>query len=404
MTIYKLLNPRTLAVLFLGFASGLPLALCGATLQAWYTVSGVDLTTIGFLTLVGMPYVYKFLWAPLLDHFVPPLLDRRRGWIVLLQISLIAALLVMANANPQAHPWHMGLLALIVAFLSASQDTVINAYTTDVLKPEERGIGAAFTTYGYRVAMLVSGWGALTLAARYDWQISYRVMAACMGIGVLATYFAPRLQTPIDVPKKMSQAFIAPFKAFMKRPGYLWILCFIVLYKLGDAFTLSLSTTFLIRGLHFTLEQVGLINKLMAMLGSILGVLLGGIVLSRWTIMRGLWWFGWAQAITNLLFAAMAMVGHQFWFAGGCIFLENLCGGMGTAAFVAYLMSLCDKRFTATQFALLSALSAVGRTFVGPAAAALVNHYDWTIFYTLTFFFALPGMAMLWWLKVKAVP
>ncbi|MBL8510847.1 MAG: MFS transporter, partial [Betaproteobacteria bacterium] len=256
-------NRRIIVTLLLGFASGLPLALTAGTLQAWMTVEGVDLKTIGIITLVGLPYTWKFLWSPLMDRFTPPWLGRRRGWILLTQLALMAGIAGMGALDPKAAPWALAAMAVLVAFCSASQDIVYDAYSTDVLRANERGMGAAAKVLGYRIALLVSGALALVVAAGGNlfgwitlqgigWQQTYWLMAGLMLVGVIATLFAPEQETPIQPPKRLQDAVIEPLREFFSRPGAWALLILIVLYKLGDAFALSLSTTFLIRGAGFS--------------------------------------------------------------------------------------------------------------------------------------------------------
>lgn len=263
---------RSAVLLLLGFASGLPLALTSGTLQAWMTVAGVDLKTIGFFSLVGQAYVFKFLWSPLMDRYTPPLLGRRRGWLLLSQVLLLIAIFSMGLLNPERHLWWLAALAVMVAFCSASQDIVFDAYKTDLLSAEERGAGAAISVFGYRLAMLVSGGLALWLADRYlGWQATYWLMAALMLIGIAATLMAPEPQADVPPPRTLEQAVLAPLRDFFLRDNAWLILLLIVMYKMGDAFAGSLSTTFLIRGVGFDAGEVGLVNKTLGLLATIVG-------------------------------------------------------------------------------------------------------------------------------------
>ena len=399
---------RNLAViLFLGFSSGLPLALTGGTLQAWMTVEGVDLATIGVFTLVGLPYTWKFLWAPLMDRYVPPFLGRRRGWLLLTQLALAAGIAAMAFSSPRTDLAMLAALAVLVAFASASQDIAFDAYRTDVSKPEQRGLAAAFTVVGYRIAMLTSGAAALVLVAgagwigALGWRDTYLLMAALLGIGLVATLLGSEPQLEARPPRTLEEAFWAPLKEFFSRAGAWVLLALIVLYKLGDAFAGSLTTAFLLRGVGFSLEDVGYVNKGMGLAATIAGALFGGTLMVKLGLYRALMIFGVLQAVSNLSFVALATVGKSYALMIFAVGFENLCGGMGTAAFVALLMALCDRRFTATQYALLSALSAFGRVYVGPAAGYATDPrhlgLEWTTFFFVTFLVALPGLALLWW-------
>lgn len=396
----EIFRSRRVAVVFLlGFASGLPLALTGGTLQAWMTVSGVDIVTIGIFTLVGIPYTWKFLWSPFMDRYVPPLLGRRRGWIVVMQLLLMLTIATMGSLNPAAAPWALAGLAIIAAFASSSQDIVIDAYRTELLKPVERGMGAAASVLGYRLAMLVSGALALIIADQIGWNFTYHLMAGLMGLMVLATLWGPEPDVAVQPPKTMTEAVVEPFKEFFSRRGAWLVLLLIVLYKLGDAFAGSLTTAFLIRGVDFTPTEVGAINKGMGLFATLIGVVIGGGLMIRLGLFRSLLVFGILQAISNLNFMWLAAVGKSYWLMAMAVGVENLAGGMGTAAFVALLMSLCNPRFTASQYALLSALSAVGRVYVGPASGYLVEALDWVAFFGFTFVIALPGLILLWGMR-----
>lgn len=396
----EIFRSRRIAVVFLlGFASGLPLALTGGTLQAWMTVSGVDIVTIGIFTLVGIPYTWKFLWSPFMDRYVPPFLGRRRGWIVVMQLLLMLAITTMGSLNPASAPWALAGLAIIAAFASSSQDIVIDAYRTELLKPVERGMGAAASVLGYRLAMLVSGALALIIADQVGWNETYYLMAGLMGLCVVATLWGPEPDVAAQPPKSMTEAVVEPFKEFFSRRGAWLVLLLIVLYKLGDAFAGSLTTAFLIRGVDFTPTEVGAINKGMGLIATLVGVVIGGGLMIRLGLFRSLMVFGILQAISNLNFMWLAAVGKNYWLMAMAVGVENLAGGMGTAAFVALLMSLCNARFTASQYALLSALSAVGRVYVGPASGYLVEALDWVAFFGFTFVIALPGLVLLWGMR-----
>jgi len=390
---------RVAVVCLLGFSSGLPLALTSGTLQAWMTVSGVDLATIGIFTLVGIPYTWKFLWAPLMDRYVPPFLGRRRGWIAAMQLILGVCIAVMGSLNPVTMPWALAALALMVAFISASQDVVFDAYRADVLRPVERGIGAAVSVLGYRLAMLVSGALALILSDQIGWQNTYWLMAALMIAAIGATLFGPEPEIEVKPPRTLTDAVVEPLREFFARNGAWALLLLIVLYKLGDAFAGSLTTAFLIRGVDFTATEVGAINKGMGLAATLVGVVFGGVLMAKLGLFKSLLAFGILQAISNLTFMWLAAIGKDYGVMVLAVAFENLAGGMGTAAFVALLMAMCDKRFTASQFALLSALAAVGRVYVGPASGYMVEAIGWTTFFGFTFLAALPGLVLLYLMR-----
>lgn len=386
---------RVAVVCLLGFSSGLPLALTSGTLQAWMTVSGVDLATIGIFTLVGIPYTWKFLWAPFMDRYVPPFLGRRRGWIAAMQMLLGLGIAVMGALDPATMPWALAALALMVAFVSASQDVVFDAYRADVLRPAERGIGAAVSVLGYRLAMLVSGALALILSDQIGWQNTYWIMAVLMIAAIGATLFGPEPEVEVKPPKTLTEAVVEPLREFFSRHGAWGLLLLIVLYKLGDAFAGSLTTAFLIRGVEFTPTEVGAINKGMGLAATLVGVMFGGVLMAKLGLYRSLLAFGILQALSNLTFMWLASIGKDYGVMVLAVGFENLAGGMGTAAFVALLMAICDKRFTASQFALLSALAAVGRVYVGPASGYMVEAIGWTTFFGFTFLVAIPGLLLL---------
>ncbi len=397
----QLSNKRMAAVLLFSFASGLPLALTTGTLQAWYTVAGVNIVAIGALSLVGQPYVFKFLWAPIMDRYRLFGLDRRRGWILLAQFLLVVGFIVMALLNPGGHALILAFAALAVATFSASQDIAIDAYRTDISMDHERGTAASLNTLGYRFAMVISGALALIMAQAIGFRSTYLIMAGLMGVQMLITVWAPRPIAIQNVPTTMRQAVIWPWQEFMSRKNIILILIFIVIYKLCDAFALSLTTPFFIRGIGFSLAQVGTVAKSVGLFASLFGVGVAGIIMPRIGLFNSLFYFGILQAVSNLAFMVQALVGKSLWVMGLSVFSENFCGGLSTVAFVAFLMAMCDRRFTATQFALLSALSAVGRVFVGPFAGVMVEHMGWAVFYFLTFLIGIPALLLLQWLRGK---
>ncbi len=451
---------RIAVMLLLGFASGLPLALSTGSLQAWLTVSGVDIKTIGFFALAGLPYTFKFVWAPLVDRFEPPWAGRRRGWLVLTQLALAGACLAMAQLDPATQIDQMGAVAVAIAFLSATQDVVFDAYRSDLLSERERGAGAAVSVLGYRLAMLVSGGLALILADQWlGWPTTYRAMAVLMGLFAIVSLFAPPVP-PVAAPAgagaptaasrellgfaamlasglvvwfglralpwgaleadrfgrllvltvtlmvsfaaaiRVARAvgfpsFVAPWDAFFARDKAIWLLVFIVFYKLGDAFAGSLSTTFLIRGVGFSQTEVGAVNKVFGLAATLIGALAGGAWLARADLFRALMLFGVLQAVSNLGYWVLSVVPRHTALMAAAVGFENLCGGMGTAAFVAFLMALTQREFSAAQFALLSALAAIGRVYVGPASGVMVEAMGWPSFFVVSVVAALPGLLLL---------
>ncbi len=390
------LNPRTLPILFLGFASGLPLALSGGTLQAWFASENISIVTIGLLTLVGQPYVYKFLWAPLLDRYIPPFLGRRRGWIALMQLGLAMAIGAMAFGDPKAHGFTLALLALVVASLSATQDISIDAYRTDILSPQERGVGASFTIIGYRLAMIISGGLALIFAGHYGWQMTYFALALLMLGMVPVTFMSAEPERIHSALLSFKESIVHPFQDFLSRPEAKWCLLFLVLYKLGDAFTVSLSTAFLIKNLHYSLSVVGSVNKIVGIAASILGGLAGGILLTRMSLYRGLLYFGLGQALCSFLFMWLAIIGQNIILLSTTVFADNFFSGMSAVALIVFITSLCNKKFSATQFALFSAIASLSRVFVGPFAGISAAALGWPHFFFISFFVSVPGLWLLW--------
>jgi PAT family beta-lactamase induction signal transducer AmpG len=392
-------SPRIAVITFLGFSSGLPLALTSGTLQAWMAVAGVNLRTIGIFSLVGLPYTIKFLWSPFMDRFVPPWLGRRRGWIIITQVILMFGISAMAFGSPQRFPWLLAALALSVAFTSASQDIVIDAYRTDVLRERERGAGAAVFVMGYRIAMLVSGALALILSDYIGWHNTYLIMAAGLVIGMIATLLGPEPEENITPPFSLQEAVLGPLKDFFSRNAAIPLLLLIVLYKLGDAYAGVLTTAFLIKGIGFSASEVGTINKGFGLVSLIVGAMFGGSLMVRLGLFRSLLSFGVLQAVSNLSFVILAWVGKSYGMLVFAVAFENLSGGMGTAAFVSLLMAMCNHRYTATQYALLSSLAALGRIFIGPTSGYLAEAFGWASFFFITTLVALPGLLLLWWLR-----
>ena len=391
-----LLNRRVATVTALGFASGLPLALSAGTLQAWLTVEGVDVRTIGVFSLVGLPYVCKFLWAPLLDRYQPGWPGRRRDWMLLTQV-LLAALLFMAGYGGLAAGGLplLATIAVAIAFLSATQDVAVDAYRSEVLHERERGFGAAVSVTGYRLGMLAAGAGALLLADHLGFARVYEIMALLLLLGAAASLLGPDLPPNVRPPSDLVSAVIEPLSEYFRREAALSLLVLVFLYKLGDAFAGSLSILFLIGELGFTLTEVGTVAKGLGLAASVAGALYGGVMMQRLGLYRSLLLFAWLQAFTNLGFGLLALLGKSYAAMVAVVGLENLAGGMGTAAYLALLMAICDRRYTATQFALLSAVASLGRVLSGPPAGYMVKAAGWPAFFAMTFVLALPAIVLL---------
>jgi PAT family beta-lactamase induction signal transducer AmpG len=406
-----------LVVLLLGFASGLPLALTGATLTFWMAEAGADIRVIGFFAWVGIAYGWKFLWAPAVDRLPLPvltrLLGRRRGWLVLIQALLIASILALGAADPAVDLRLTAFCAVVVAFLSASQDIVIDAYRVEILEERQQGAGAAAVTFGYRMAMFVSGAGALILAEFYGWFAAYAAMAALLLVGTVTVllYGEPAAsaeaaaRTRRDPLGWISQAVVEPFADFFARNGVataLLILLFITLYKVGDALLGAVMSPFYV-AMGFAKTEVAAVVKTYGLVATLAGVIAGGAVVRAVGLLRGLWICGIAQMLSNLVYIAQVQAGHDLTMLAVTITAENLTGGMGTAAFVAYLSSLCNLNYTATQYALLSSFMAQARTLLSGFAGVIQQEVGWTQFFLFTTAAAVPALLLLALLQRRAV-
>ena len=393
-------NWRILSIGLLGFASGLPLALSGSALQAWFTTAGMSLRDIGWITLIGQAYVFKFLWAPVLDRLPLPFLGRRRGWILMMQLLCGMALMSMSFYTPQGSAATLAFFGVLLAFASATQDIAYDAHRTDLLLPAERGWGTAFMQGGYRSAMLVSGALALILADHVGWAWVYRLMGALMLAAMLVSATSPEPPDERSV-RTFAQAVTEPFLDFFRRYGLLALawLALMVLYKLCDAFALSLSTTFLLRVPRFSLTDLGTINKVFGLAAGLLGAMAGGWVVTRIRLFPALVVLGVLQALVNLGYIWLVHSGPNLWALATVVGAENFFSGLGSTAFVVLLTALCNVRFSAAQFALLSSLAAVGRVFLGPLAAWLVPHVGWSNFFVITALSAVPGLVLVLFLR-----
>jgi MFS transporter, PAT family, beta-lactamase induction signal transducer AmpG len=389
-------NRRMAVTLLLMFASSFPLPLTssGTTFQVWLKRNHVDIKTISALTLVGLPYSLKFLWAPFLDRFVPPFLNRRTGWIAIFQILLMASIGTMGLLNPQSDITYIILLATCISFFSASADIVIDAYRVDLLRPEERGAGASMVMIGGRLAFLTSGALALILADHFPWPKVFLMMASFLSVGLVTVFFAPDPEVVVAPPKTIKEAIIEPILSFFQKPGAVEILLFVVLFKAADTIATSLLSPFLVE-LGFTNTDIGSVNKVFGLIVSLLGGLVAGAVIPRWGVYKSLWIFGILQALGNSVFVALALHGKSYPWMVASIGVENFCGGLGTAALVAYLMGLCEQKFSASQYALLSSLTAVARTFLSSGSGLLASYLGWPKFFMFAVVLATPGLFLL---------
>jgi len=394
------LQPNMAFVFFLGFASGLPLALTGSTLNAWFTQNNFSLASLGFAGLIATPYTFKFLWAPFMDRWSFPLfknLGRRRDWILCTQLLLCVAIVAMSSFSPATEAQTIVILGVLVAFLAASQDIVIDAYKLDLLHSEEYSLGAGVANDGYRIAMLISSGLALVLADTIGWRNTYAVLAEIMALCTLVTYFAPKIERVESTTKSTwKDTVVVPFSELLSRKGAIAFLLFIALYKLGDAFTGVLVRTFLMREMHLTLTQMGTIIKFSFFFGAVLGGTIGGLLTLRFGLYRALIIFGLCQALVNLIYLILFWTGPNLGVIVFATFMDDFFGGMGQAALMGLVMGFCNRRFGAAQFALLTSLSALGRTFIDPVAGLIAQHWGWKAYFVGGFAFALPGLILLY--------
>jgi PAT family beta-lactamase induction signal transducer AmpG len=380
----------------LGFASGLPLLLTGQVLSLWLTDSNIDIKTIALFASVGLPYTFKFLWAPLLDRYVPPFLGRRRGWMLITQVGLIGIVITMASADPASNTLLVAQLAVALAALSATQDIAIDAWRTDVLDPDERAAGSAAYVLGYRVAMLTVGTAGLILADLTSYRVVFLGTAGLLALCIVATVLAEEPVRPREAPHNVYQAVVMPFQEFFKRLGWaaLIALLFAALYKFGDQMVDGLISTFWRRELAMSKTEIGTFNKAAGFAGVALGGILAGLLTPRLGTRRALLLFGVLQAATNLLYIALSIGGKSYSLVGAAIFVDYVANTMGTAAFMAVFMAMTNKRVSATQYALLTSLSSVGKRVFGWAGGDIVAGAGWTVFFVSTTFLAIPGLIL----------
>jgi MFS transporter, PAT family, beta-lactamase induction signal transducer AmpG len=420
IALYK--NPNMMTVLCLGFVSGLPLPLVLGTLSVWLAKVGISNTSIGLLSVVSVPYALKFLWSPVMDHVHAPLffkkLGRRRGWLLLLQLLLAPAIFSLGLADPTLDIQVTALCAFIVACLSASQDIVIDAYRVEILADDQQAAGAVTSVFGYRVGMLVSGAGALALTHYLAWGEVYTVMAALIGVGILASLLArePLVQVrelqdsqkkqPAGVWAGVGRGIVKvawkPLILLTKNPSWAMILLFVLFYKLGDAFAGVMTNPFLV-SLGFTNLQIGLIGKTFGFASVVIGGVVGSALVYRFGLFPALFIGGILQLLSNGMFILQAMIGNDITMLAATVAIENISGGIGTAAFVAYISGLCQVRYTATQYAVLSSFAALGRTVFGMFSGWWVDHVGWIEFFSISMVLGLPGLIVLWYLMRRPV-
>jgi PAT family beta-lactamase induction signal transducer AmpG len=392
---FKVIFSRRMFVTFLmGFSCGLPLLLTSTVLQAWMKEEGVDLTLIGLMALVGLPYTLKFFWAPFFDRFTLSSLGRRRGWLIVAQTALAVSIAGLGFTGPAKSPVIMVCAALFVTFFSASQDIVVDAYRREDLADEELGLGSSLYINGYRVGMLLASGGGLILADHLPFTLVYLVMAACLLPGIITTLMTPEPSVTEGTPRTMKEAVIEPLVEYFSRENAALILAFILLYKIGDTMASSITTPFYL-DIGFSKTEIGAVVKLFGFWATLAGSLTGGVLMLRMGISRSLWIFGFLQAISTAGFAFLAHIGYSLPALSGVIAFENLTGGMGTAAYAAFMASITNKKFTATQYALLSSLMGVPRVLASAPTGFLAKYMGWENFFIFCVLIALPGMLLL---------
>jgi PAT family beta-lactamase induction signal transducer AmpG len=385
---------RMLVALIMGYASGLPLELTSSVLKIWMREQDVNLAVIGLFALVGLPYTLKFFQAPLLDRFSIPHLGRRRGWMLIFQFALALSICGLGRTNPGQAPWMVALAAFLVTLFSASQDIVVDAYRREDLADEELGLGSSLYIAGYRAGMLLAASGSLFLADHMGFPAAYTIMALCLLPGILTTLFTPEPAAPFGAPDNLKEAVIQPFVEYFSRSGAITILAFILFYKIGDAVAASMTAPFYI-DLHFTKTEIASVVKLFGFPPILIGTAIGGIIMLRIGINNSLWIFGALQAVSTAGFSILARSGHSLPLLAAVIAFENLSSGMGTAAFTAFMASITNKKFTATQYALLSSLMGIPRVVASAGAGFLAQSMGWTEFFVFCTLMAIPGMLLL---------
>jgi len=378
----------------MGFSSGLPLLLTIGVLQAWMKEKGIDLGWIGMIALVQLPYTWKFVWALFIDRYTLPFLGRRRGWLLIAQLALILSIVALGYSDPVDKVGMMVVAAMLVAFFSATQDIVVDAYRREDLPDEELGLGSSMYIYGYRMGMLLASGGGLIMADHMPFSRVYFIMAACMLPSVITTLLTPEPDTAAGTPQTLRDAIVNPLVEYFSRPSALWILVFILLYKIGDTMASAITTPFYLE-IGFSKTEIGAVVKLFGTGATLVGAFAGGILMLKLGINRSLWAFGVLQALSTAGFALLARIGHSIPTLSGVIAFENLSSGMGTAAFVAFMASITNKKFTATQLALLTSLIGIPRALASAVTGFMVKNIGWESFFIFCTLAAIPGMLLL---------
>ncbi len=390
----EIFSRKMIVCAVMGFSCGLPLLLTITVLQAWMKKQGVDLTVIGIFSLVGLPYTLKFLWAPIFDRFTLPFLGRRKGWLVTAQILLIISICLLGLTKPAKAPFMVAFVAFLVTFFSASQDIVVDAYRREDLTDNELGLGSSMYIYGYRAGMLLASGGGLIMADHIPFSMVYIILGLCLVPEVIVSFLTPE---PADIPgkpKSISKAVVEPLKEYFSRDGAILILIFILLYKIGDSMAGAMTTPFYL-DMGFSMSEIGTIVKLFGFWATLGGTFVGGVIMLKLGINKSLWIFGFLQAVSTAGFALLAVTGHSLAMLAGVIAFENIASGMGTAAYAAFMAAMTDKRFTATQYALLTSLMGIPRVMASAPTGYLAKHLGWEHFFLFCTFAAVPGMLLL---------
>ena len=385
-----------LTMFLLGFSSGLPIMLVGSTFTIWYTKYNISVESIGLLSLITFPYTIKFLWSPIIDRYALPFFNRRKSWIFLTQILLIFFIFLLSILQPNQHPFIIALVGLFVSIASATQDIAFNAYQVEVLDENERAIGASISSLGYRLAMFCMSTIILFIVAASNWHIAFLIMSSFMLIGIIGTLIAPNQKIIIHHPSSIQDAVIMPFKEFFSRDT-LWACLFIIfitiVYKLGDSLAFALNSVFFLKGLNFSLVDIAIAYKTSSLIFSLTGLVVGGLIVKKIGIYRGFLWFSLLMACANLMYLLLALVGKSYGLMVLSVAVEYFVGSMGSAVLIAFLLSLCNKEFSATQFALFSSIDSIGRVFIGPFAGWTAGTLGWA---WLFFFSFLIGLMTTW--------
>ncbi|MFS4459271.1 AmpG family muropeptide MFS transporter [Bdellovibrio sp. HCB2-146] len=394
----ELFSKNMFIILVLGFSSGLPFLMTGGTLKTWLSREHVDISTIGYFSWVGLAYSLKFLWAPLLDRFTISKVGRRRSWMLLSQLLIAGSLAFMGTLNPQTNLALMAAVAVLIAFFSATQDIAIDAYRRELLSNEELGLGSSLSIYGFRVGMLLSGGIGLSFVdpATLDlsWGQLYYLIAACMGVGIITTLLAPEPKVDTPPPRSLTEALVGPFSEFLKRNGAYFILAFVFLFKLGDALSGAMLNPFYVEMKYSNLD-IGLVAKTFGMASSLLGLFFGGVTIYYIGIYRSLWIFGVLQALSTAAFALLTYTNGAIWSFATVVVFEDVTSGMGSAAFVAYMGALTNKKYTATQYAIFASIATLGRNFFSGFSGDMVKALGWEGFFYTCALIAIPGLLML---------